>query len=264
MTLTFDQVAHTLIQECDWIFAKTMPQWPHHYTLRKNWTSALDFEEVVQFIRDHGYREKFQRTWYTRLNVNGLKYWSMGAPLPATILINRAVIDAPSPYDDIAGIYDDLWSSPWAIEENRAVVDAIGYDGGSVLDVGCGTGLFLDYVQPDEYLGIDPSQKMLDRLHVKHPKAETLCTAFESFHTPRRFDLLVGLFAAPSYIEPWALGRIPGLLAEGGRFFLMFYRPGYLPVTHKMTGLDMPFHHHNPNTLPGNVSEMGEFVVVRS
>lgn len=262
-SLTFDLVAKSLIEESDWIFAKTMPQWPHHYTLRKNWRSVLDFEEVVQFIRDHGYAEKFHRSWYTRLDVNGLKYWSMGAPLPITILINRAVIDAPSPYDDIASIYDDLWSSPWALSENEEVIQAVGYTGGSVLDIGCGTGLFLDYVKPDEYLGIDPSREMLARLLTKHPGAETICTTFESFYTPRRFDLIVGLFASPSYITPSAFARLPAKMTPGGRYFLMFYRPGYVPETHKAVAADLPFHCHDPLLLPGQVSRIGNFDVVQ-
>ena len=38
----------------DYRFAKTMPQIPHYYTLRKNWADGKVFEEVVQAIRDLG------------------------------------------------------------------------------------------------------------------------------------------------------------------------------------------------------------------
>ena len=44
-----------------------------------------------------------------------------------------------------------------------------------VLDLGCGTGLLLELLalQPEDYLGIDPSQKMLDELRRKFPEHET-------------------------------------------------------------------------------------------
>ena len=44
-----------------------------------------------------------------------------------------------------------------------------------VLDLGCGTGLLLELlaVQPEDYLGIDPSEKMLDEFRRKFPEHET-------------------------------------------------------------------------------------------
>jgi hypothetical protein len=264
--LTFEDVAAALVDQSNWIYAKTMPECPHHYTLRKHWKADVPFEGVVQYIRDHGYREKFGRSYYTRLDINNLKYWSMGAPLPATILINRAEIDRPEPYDAIAPLYDDMWSTPTAEAENRAVIDALGYRGGSVLDVGCGSGLFLDYVEPDAYLGIDPSAGMLASMKAKHPHAETIQARFEAFYSgARRFDLIVGLFAAPSYIEPAAFSRLRSLLAPGGRYFLMFYRDGYEPETHKAAGLEIPFYNwrHAAEHLPDTrVSTLGNFRVL--
>ena len=56
-----------------------------------HWRRDVPFEDVVQFIRDHGYREVFEPTGkeMTYLDIGGWKYWTMGAPLPETILINR-------------------------------------------------------------------------------------------------------------------------------------------------------------------------------
>jgi hypothetical protein len=75
-----------------WVFAKTMPQHPHEYTLRKHARSELEFEAVVAYIRECGVPERFGRATYIYLPVDDWKYWTMGAPLPATILINRARI----------------------------------------------------------------------------------------------------------------------------------------------------------------------------
>lgn len=76
-----------------WIFAKTMPQCPHEYTLRRQAPDEPLFEKVVMHIRAHGYRERYGKSWYIRLNLDGWKYWTMGAPLKSTILINRARLD---------------------------------------------------------------------------------------------------------------------------------------------------------------------------
>lgn len=76
-----------------WKFAKTMPQNPHEYTRKKDMPGReAEFEAVVMFIREHGYPKKFGKTEYMYIDLDGLFYWTMGAPLAATILINRAEI----------------------------------------------------------------------------------------------------------------------------------------------------------------------------
>ena len=90
----FERVAK-LLEEHEWIFAKTMPQNPHHYTLRRKWANDADFVWTVELIRRHGYRQKYGGSWYIQLDVNGFFYWTMGARInnpngsPCTILINR-------------------------------------------------------------------------------------------------------------------------------------------------------------------------------
>ena len=74
-------------------FAKTMPRWPHHYTLRNTWSNDKDFVDCVQLIRESGYDEAFGGTRFVYLNANGYKYWTMGSLLDETILINRAKMD---------------------------------------------------------------------------------------------------------------------------------------------------------------------------
>ncbi len=79
-----------LLLAAEFQFATTMPETPHHYTLRETWEDGGVFEEVVQFIRDHGKEEKFFGTAYIYLYLEGHKYWTMGCPLDQTRLINRA------------------------------------------------------------------------------------------------------------------------------------------------------------------------------
>jgi hypothetical protein len=73
-----------------WKYAKTMPQFPHDYTLKESWHGRA-FEDVVVYIRENGYVKKFSGREYKYLDCNGYSYWTMGSPIDKTILINRAV-----------------------------------------------------------------------------------------------------------------------------------------------------------------------------
>lgn len=70
-------------------YAKTMPQCPHEYTLKKDWDKS-QFEEVVKFIRKNGKIEKYYKKDIIYLYTGNFKYWTMGNPIEQTILINRA------------------------------------------------------------------------------------------------------------------------------------------------------------------------------
>lgn len=76
------------IGERRWIFAKTMPDNPHWYTLKRQGDPA-EFNRAVMLIRIHGYDRPFRGTDYRGLDFDGHYYWTMGAPLKDTILINR-------------------------------------------------------------------------------------------------------------------------------------------------------------------------------
>jgi hypothetical protein len=83
------------IEAHNWRFARTMPHIPHSYVVRAQCRSAAEFERFVMHIRRHGYRQKFAGRTYTYLDVeiDGVSrmYWTMGAPLADTVVINRAV-----------------------------------------------------------------------------------------------------------------------------------------------------------------------------
>lgn len=104
--MTSDELARlqTLLEAAEWVFAKTMPKNPHHYTLRWTWPSDEDFVWAVVTLRRLGEVERWWRKDYIVINLNGYKYWTMGAPIgPApydrqrdTILINRKCTTPPS------------------------------------------------------------------------------------------------------------------------------------------------------------------------
>lgn len=80
-----------------WTFAKTMPQFPHEYTV-KEWKPQhkVSFYRAVRIIRLYGNPEPFFDKTYIYLSLNGLKYWTMGAPLVQTKIINRCTIPSIS------------------------------------------------------------------------------------------------------------------------------------------------------------------------
>jgi len=76
------------VQSSRWIFAKTMPQNPHEYTLRESAASQAAFDAFIVQIRAHGVEIVFAGSRYTCLDFAGYRFWTMGAPLDKTILIN--------------------------------------------------------------------------------------------------------------------------------------------------------------------------------
>jgi hypothetical protein len=83
-----------LIAGRPWTFAKTMPENPHEYTLRKEWADDPAFDEAVRLIRSLGYRHYFGGHPYLQLDLDGHTYWTMGWPVAQTILINRKPLPA--------------------------------------------------------------------------------------------------------------------------------------------------------------------------
>ncbi len=77
------------LENAPWIFAITYAEtWPHHYILKKQVDEIL-FVEAVKHIRKHGTEGPFYTQKYIYFEENGLVYWTMGAPIEKTILINR-------------------------------------------------------------------------------------------------------------------------------------------------------------------------------
>jgi hypothetical protein len=95
MTFTLER-ARSYISAVHWHFAKTMPQWPHEYTVRQ-WRPDrdADFLAFTAFIRDAGTVKPWPanetpRYWHTYLSIDEWEYWTMGASITATTVINRA------------------------------------------------------------------------------------------------------------------------------------------------------------------------------
>lgn len=92
--LTHDRVQE-LLEDRDWIFARSMPDNPHCYSLRWHWPDPDLFYAVAIFIRLRGAGEWWPDVIvgrpYVSLNLGGFRLWTMNDPLRKTWLINRKV-----------------------------------------------------------------------------------------------------------------------------------------------------------------------------
>lgn len=86
--LTPERVSEALRQH-EWVFAKTMANNPHEYTLRAGWRDDALFDAVVLSIRRLGYQSRFGGRAYTYFDFDGYCCWTMGNPVSETTLINR-------------------------------------------------------------------------------------------------------------------------------------------------------------------------------
>ena len=92
-----DAEIRRFIEESEWVFAKTMPEIPHWYTLRRKARCSETFSTFVQEIRLRGIQRQFGRRSFTYLDVDEWCYWTMGDPVEDTILINRARLPDKQP-----------------------------------------------------------------------------------------------------------------------------------------------------------------------
>ena len=78
-----------IIEDLQWIFAKTMSEIPHYYIVRDD-LSENDkkmFDEFEWFIKKNGYTAKFYSKEYTYFNIGNYKYWVIGN------ILNRAIVE---------------------------------------------------------------------------------------------------------------------------------------------------------------------------
>jgi len=87
-SIALSDALREFIDSSQWTFAKTMPEWPHEYIVRERVDENL-FVQLVRHIRASGYEGKFYRKSITYYDDGGLVYWTMGAPLEETTIINR-------------------------------------------------------------------------------------------------------------------------------------------------------------------------------
>ena len=136
-------------------------------------------------------------------------------------------------YDRAASTYDIVYSTPRYRAENAVLRRRLDFDLGTVLDIGCGTGLLLDIfkLDPADYLGADISAGMLAIAQTKFPRhtfRQSDCALPLPVEWKDRFDTVVSLFCAASYLPDPApmFEQASRCLRPRGRTFFMLYARG--------------------------------------
>lgn len=87
--MRFPPELKAFVNQQEWTFAKTYAStWPHEYIVRDRVDEHL-FVRLVQHIRAYGYEGHFYSKRITYFDDDGMVYWTMGAPLADTIIVNR-------------------------------------------------------------------------------------------------------------------------------------------------------------------------------
>lgn len=76
-----------------WIFARSRPNNPHSYCLRREAEDERMFEKVVEHVREYGSPYPWWGRTYDQYVAGEYCYWTMGAPIPETVLINRKSLE---------------------------------------------------------------------------------------------------------------------------------------------------------------------------
>lgn len=84
------------IESVEWRFAKTMPQWPHFYTIRDwNPDKEAEFTFFAEVIQKDGVPDRWGKNNWYYLKVDQYKYWVIDNVLNrAAPILNSAVIKA--------------------------------------------------------------------------------------------------------------------------------------------------------------------------
>ena len=85
----FSKGLRDFVENIEWTFAKTYAAtWPHHYIVKERVEEDL-FIKMVKHIRRYGYEGLFYKKKLIYFEEDGYVYWTMGAPIEETTIINR-------------------------------------------------------------------------------------------------------------------------------------------------------------------------------
>jgi SAM-dependent methyltransferase len=219
-----------LLLKSKYKFAKTAKHKnPHWYTLKRHWDEN-EFKNVVQFIRDNGIEEGFWKIKYKCFHYKGWKYWTMGAPIDETILINKTYVSEQ--YNKIAYKYDELFLDPESKKQDVEIFQLLKphIKNKKILDIGSGTGLLVNILKPDpeNYIGIDPSYIMIKLAKKKFPNYNFKCNKLETYHKPA--DIAISLYGSMNYVIDDYIDKV---IMLAPKHFLVFYKNDYNPEVYE-------------------------------
>jgi len=141
-------------------------------------------------------------------------------------------VDVPRIFDRVAHLYDTSWvqRALYTAVQDRALVELRAWRPGSVLDVGCGTGIFADRIDrqlaPGAAAGCDLSAGMLAEAAARSPRVGWV--RGDSARLPFRagaFDAVVCTQAFHFFDQPQAWAEFHRVLSPGGHALVGMMHP---------------------------------------
>ena len=116
-------------------------------------------------------------------------------------------------------------------ELKKALREIIPVGAGSVLDIGCGTGDLLAFLDPKMGVGIDVSTGMVDIARKKYPKFKFQVSPIEMFKTDMTFDfvLFIDVIEHVQDLES-TFKHLAALVGSQTQLVLMMANPSWEPV----------------------------------
>jgi ubiquinone/menaquinone biosynthesis C-methylase UbiE len=126
-------------------------------------------------------------------------------------------------FDLLARRYDTPWIQRWVYRPPQdAILEQLRARGSRrIVDVGCGTGILADRIQrelqPDEVMGVDPSEGMLSKAKARSSAVRWIVGPAEKLPLPDdSVDAVISTTAFQFFDQPAALAEFGRVLAPGG------------------------------------------------
>jgi len=147
-------------------------------------------------------------------------------------------------FDELASKYDDTFQRKVDLVENRIAFSLVPCNG-HILDLGCGTGLYLEYCHSNGYIGLDISPKMLEVARSKFPDHTFIegDMANMPMLVDESFEAIISTFGSFSYcLQPEkAIDEMWRILQPGGDIFIMALSKRYRKRRSHIVGNRIPF-----------------------
>ena len=138
-------------------------------------------------------------------------------------------------YNRLSKVYDRSYKEPIHKIEDEFVYKYLaenGFADGMILDIGSGTGVLLNHIgiKPDNYIGLDISERMIEISTEKFPNHEFIRGTMSNMpFDDESFECVISLFGSFSYSlnHRKTVLEIKRVLKPNGKFLIMAYGTNY-------------------------------------